>query len=139
MTMWTSYSSSPYLSAGDFEPGEEKRLTIKAIRSELVGRERDNKPVALLRGAGREAAHPEQDEPAAARHSAALRSRTASARPSVLHVIETEYGGEAAGGIRIKLVTPPRADFAPNARERAGVRAGTVISGVAIRRRGEKG
>ena len=46
MTMWSSYSSSPYLSAGDFEPGEEKRLTIKAIRSELVGRDRDNKPVA---------------------------------------------------------------------------------------------
>ena len=46
MTKWSDYSGSPYLNAGDFEPGEEKQLTIQSIRSELVGRERDTKPVA---------------------------------------------------------------------------------------------
>ena len=38
----------------------------------------------------------------------------------VLHVIETEFGGEPVRGIRIKtVVPPPPADFAPNAKQRA--------------------
>jgi hypothetical protein len=129
---WSDFSNSPYLAATDFEGDEEKTVIIKDIRSELIGRARENKPVAYFRepvkplvlnvtnrkkimgacGGG--------DDPA----------RSIGAQV-VLYVVETEFSGEPMLGIRVRSVVAPGqkdeppapksppAEFVPNARQRA--------------------
>jgi len=100
MTAWSSFSSSPYLSAGDFGDREEKRLTIKVIRTEAVGREREDKPVAYFQ----EAVKPLVLNKTNRRQLAICGPTTDDCRGAVviLHAVDTEYGGDATRGIRIK-------------------------------------
>ena len=119
MTMWSEFSNSQYLSSGDFAHREERKLTVESIRSELVGRDRDNKPVLYFK----------QRDAKPLILNRANKRQLAICGPSVescigasvvLHVIDTEYSGDPVRGIRIKhVVPPPAADFAPNAKQRA--------------------
>ena len=108
MTMWTDYlEQSVPVSAGDFarprRAAADDRVDPHRARSAATGTT-SRSPTS---GSGREAAHPEPDQSTPARH---LRPHGGDCMGAsvILHVIETEYGGEAVRGIRIKTVVPRR-------------------------------
>jgi len=117
--MWSEFSNSKYLSAGDFAHREERKLTVESIRSELVGRDRDKMPVAYFKEHG---AKPLVLNRTNQRQLGICGPTLESCNGAfvVLHVIDTEYGGEATRGIRIKdVVPPPSSGLAPNTKQRA--------------------